>query len=56
MTERGEALNKLRDETFLRIIAGTAPIEEFDNYVYDWKRLGGDAITQEVNAWYAAQK
>lgn len=56
MAEKGESLNKLRDETFLQIIAGAASVDEFDQYVNDWKRLGGDAITREANEWYAAQK
>ncbi len=42
-------LEQLRLDTFTRIITGDASIDEFDNYVEQWKALGGDMITQEVN-------
>lgn len=42
-------LKKLEDETFLKIIMGGAPIEEFDTFVAKWKDQGGDQITKEVN-------
>ena len=42
-------LEQLRLDTFTRIITGDASIDEFDNYVEQWKSLGGDMITQEVN-------
>lgn len=42
-------LNQLRLEAFTKIIIGEAPIEAFDDYVAQWKQLGGDAITKEVN-------
>ena len=48
-------LDTLRDEVYHRIITG-APIEEFDKFVQDWAKMGGDTITKEVNDWYAAQK
>ena len=52
MVERNATLNKLELEAFTKIIMG-APIDEFDQFVSDWKKLGGDAITKEVNDWYA---
>lgn len=45
-------LQKLEDETFLKIIMGAAPVSDFDKFVTDWKAQGGDDITKEV----AAQK
>lgn len=54
MQSKGEYLNKMEQETFLRIIYGEVGIEAFDTFVEDWKRLGGDDITREVNEWYAA--
>ncbi|MFB9330807.1 extracellular solute-binding protein [Paenibacillus aurantiacus] len=42
-------LKKLEDETFLKIIMGGAPIDEFDTFVSKWKEQGGDQITKEVN-------
>ncbi|MFD0711425.1 extracellular solute-binding protein [Paenibacillus sp. GCM10027626] len=41
-------LQKLESETFLKIILGEEPADKFDDFVKDWKRLGGDQITQEV--------
>lgn len=42
-------LKKLEDETFLKIILGTVPLDEFDAFVAKWKDQGGDQITKEVN-------
>ncbi len=53
--EKGSTLEKMKVETFTRIIMG-APIEEFDKFVTDWKKLGGDDITAEVNEWYKDNK
>jgi len=47
--EKGATLGKMQAETFTKIIMGTVSIDEFDKYVEDWKRLGGDDITKEVN-------
>ncbi|MEX1028881.1 MAG: hypothetical protein WDZ91_02405 [Paenibacillaceae bacterium] len=53
--ERESTLEKLQDEVFVKIILGES-IETFDKFVADWKKLGGEQITQEVNEWYAASK
>lgn len=55
MVERQSTLEKLQNEVFVKIILGE-PIETFDKFVEDWKTLGGEQITQEVNAWYALNK
>ncbi|MFD0959209.1 extracellular solute-binding protein [Paenibacillus chungangensis] len=52
MVEKGSQLDKMLNETFTKIIMG-ASIGEFDKFVDSWKALGGDDITDEVNAWYA---
>lgn len=49
MKTRNVALKKLEQETFVKIIMGDAPISEFDNFVKQWNKLGGDKITEEVN-------
>ncbi|MFC9708766.1 extracellular solute-binding protein [Paenibacillus sp. NPDC056933] len=51
MIDRQMILNNLQLEAYLNIILGR-PIEEFDQFVTNWKRLGGDQITAEVNAWH----
>ncbi|WP_062105850.1 extracellular solute-binding protein [Bacillus niameyensis] len=52
MVSKGSSLDKLTDETFTKIIMGSDSIDNFDKYVEDWKKLGGDKITEEVNEWY----
>lgn len=49
MSEKMATLKKFQDETFTKIIMGEAPISDFDKFVSEWKSLGGDQITQEVN-------
>ncbi len=43
-------LEKLEEETFLKIVMGVEPIETWDQFVIDWKAQGGDEITEEVKA------
>lgn len=43
-------LNELITDTFTRIITGDLTIDAFDEFVTQWKDLGGDQITAEVNA------
>ncbi|MFS0868554.1 extracellular solute-binding protein [Paenibacillus xylanilyticus] len=50
MVDRQIILNDLQLEAYLNIILGR-PIEEFDLFVDNWLKLGGDQITAEVNAW-----
>jgi putative aldouronate transport system substrate-binding protein len=53
MAEKSVTLDKLELETFTEIIMG-ADIAKFDEFVENWKTLGGLMITDEVNEWYAA--
>lgn len=50
MTMYNATLDQMRLEMFTSIITGDASVDTFDNYVEQWKALGGDAITAEVNA------
>ncbi|MBM7568430.1 extracellular solute-binding protein [Paenibacillus sacheonensis] len=50
MVEKDSNLQKREIETFTKIIMGD-PIDNFDKFVTEWKKLGGDQITQEVNDW-----
>lgn len=54
--DKGAQLDKLVNETFVKIIMGSAKIDEFDKFVSSWKALGGNDITNEVNAWYDKNK
>lgn len=56
MIEKNAYLLKLENETFANIIAGNAPLDDFEKFVAEWKKAGGDQITQEVNDWYAKSK
>lgn len=56
MVEKGPALDKMKIELFTKIILGTASIDQFDKFVEDWKKSGGDEITKDVNDWYAKNK
>lgn len=49
MKTRNTALKKLEQETFVKIIMGNAPVSEFDKFVEQWHKMGGDTITEEVN-------
>lgn len=51
MADRKATLDKLEQETFVRIILGEASPDSFDEFVSNWKKLGGDTITEEVNEW-----
>ncbi|MEO3944364.1 extracellular solute-binding protein [Gorillibacterium sp. CAU 1737] len=42
-------LQRMENEAFLKIIVGDSPLEEFDNFVKEWKLSGGSQITKEVN-------
>ncbi|SDO24248.1 putative aldouronate transport system substrate-binding protein [Paenibacillus sp. yr247] len=55
MVERQATLKKLELETFTNIILGNS-LDKFDKFVNDWKNLGGNDITKEVNAWYETKK
>ncbi|MFD0715023.1 extracellular solute-binding protein [Paenibacillus sp. GCM10027626] len=55
MVEKDSTLKKMELEVFSKIIMG-APLDTFDKFVSDWGKLGGDAITEEVNAWYAERQ
>ncbi|MEF3305855.1 extracellular solute-binding protein [Paenibacillus sp. GYB003] len=50
MVRKQASLAKLEEDVMKRIILG-APLDEFDQFAEDWKRLGGDEITAEVNEW-----
>lgn len=54
MVKRLANLNKIESETFTKIIMGNAGIDEFDKFVKQWNQLGGEDITEEVNAWAAS--
>ena len=48
MENRWMNLRTMEDETFLRIVMGVAPLDDFDRFVEDWLNQGGAQITEEV--------
>lgn len=55
MAERMSTLNRLQDDTFTKIIMGELPIQAFDEFVTEWRSLGGNQMTLEVNEWNSRQ-
>lgn len=49
-------LTTMRDETFTRIINNAESVDKFDEFVNNWRKLGGDQITKEVNEWAKTKK
>ncbi|NIK68081.1 extracellular solute-binding protein [Paenibacillus sp. BK720] len=55
MIDKQQILYDLQNETYMNIILGR-PIDDFDQFVKDWYKLGGDKITAEVNQWYEQRR
>lgn len=55
MTSKWQTLQNMQRQAYNGIIAG-GDLGSFDSFVTQWKSLGGDQITKEVNDWYATQK
>jgi putative aldouronate transport system substrate-binding protein len=49
MVKKMTPMKDLETDVFTKIIMGKLPIEEFDKFVTQWKQMGGDEITREVN-------
>lgn len=56
MEAKQDYLAKLELQAFNDIVYGEKGLDAFDAFVATWKASGGDAITEEVNAWYASTK
>jgi putative aldouronate transport system substrate-binding protein len=49
MTKKWTPMNDLETDVFTKIIMDKLPITAFDDFVKQWKSMGGDDITKEVN-------
>lgn len=49
------AMETLEEEYFLKVITGEETLDSWDDFVAEWKNLGGDTITAEM-AEYVANK
>ncbi|HHW48734.1 MAG TPA: extracellular solute-binding protein [Clostridiaceae bacterium] len=56
MAEKMGVLDDMQNEVFTRIIMGDQSLDSFDEFVRNWKMLGGDRITKEVNEWYSQNR
>lgn len=43
-------LQKLEEETFIKIVTGSLTVDDFDNYVKEWNDQGGSQIISEIEA------
>lgn len=55
MVEKIATLQKMEEEVFTKIIMGQS-LDNFDKFTEDWKKLGGEQITKEVNEWAEKNK
>jgi putative aldouronate transport system substrate-binding protein len=52
MGDRLSVLKAKETEVITKIIMGSLSVDDYDNFISEWKKLGGDKITAEVNDWY----
>lgn len=45
-------LNKLEEETFIKYIIGEKSLDDFDNFVEQWKKQGGNEVLKETQEAY----
>ncbi|MFD2328086.1 extracellular solute-binding protein [Cohnella sp. GCM10020058] len=55
MTEYKDALDVRFNDVMVKIIMG-ANVDEYDKFVGEWYKQGGQKMTDEANAWYADNK
>jgi putative aldouronate transport system substrate-binding protein len=53
--ENNATLDTRELEVFTKIIIGDS-LDNFDKFVDEWYKLGGEQMTNEVNAWYLKNK
>lgn len=49
MTSKLKIFKKMAEEEVVKIIAGQAPVSDWDNFVQQWNKVGGDDVTKIVN-------
>jgi putative aldouronate transport system substrate-binding protein len=49
MVKKMTPMRDLEIDVFTKIVMNKLPIEEFDTFVTQWKQMGGDEITREIN-------
>lgn len=49
-------LTKLEQESFIKIVTGSEPLDYFDTFVSNWKKQGGDQVIQEIEDEIASKQ
>lgn len=49
------AMETLEEEFFLKVMIGEASLDGWDAFVSEWKSIGGDTITAEIEAYVASK-
>ncbi|GGD59520.1 extracellular solute-binding protein [Paenibacillus nasutitermitis] len=49
-------LNKLLDDNVLKFIAGTEPLDAYDQFLAQWHAEGGADMVKAANEWYSSAK
>jgi putative aldouronate transport system substrate-binding protein len=55
MQKRWVNLQKLEQETYFKIVLGDKSLDDFDQFVTDWKSQGGDEIIKEIETELQSQ-
>ncbi len=56
MSRKKLTLETLEDTAVVAMITGSKPLDYFDEYVQEWRDLGGELIEYEVNEWWNSKK
>ncbi|MEH7014338.1 extracellular solute-binding protein [Neobacillus niacini] len=56
MISKKGILDEKANEFYTKVIMNKASIDDFDKFVKEWKKLGGEQMTKEVNDWYKSKK
>lgn len=52
MANKYATLNPMTLETIVKIISGSASVDSYDDFLTNWKKLGGDEVTKEAQEWW----
>lgn len=53
MSDKASILNKLATETILKIVLGE-PVDQYDTFLENWMKLGGEEVLKEAQEWFDA--
>lgn len=52
ISKNGPKLNKLIEDTFIKYITGSEPLENYDKFLAQWKADGGTEMITAANEWF----